>query len=61
MNNDTITLIIDGLEVETEKGSTILQTAFDNDIFIPNLCYSPELKPWGACRLCIVRKMMKVD
>jgi formate dehydrogenase (NADP+) alpha subunit len=54
MNNDKITLIIDGIKIEAEKNSTILQTALDNGIFIPNLCTSQELKPWGACRLCMV-------
>lgn len=54
MNDDKITLEIDGIKIKAEKGSTILQTALDNDIFIPNLCYHPELKPWGGCRLCVV-------
>jgi formate dehydrogenase (NADP+) alpha subunit len=54
MNEDKITLTIDGLEINAKKGSTILQTALDNDIFIPHLCYRPELKSWGACRLCMV-------
>jgi formate dehydrogenase major subunit len=54
MNKKEITLKIDGLEVKTEEGSTILQAALSNDIYIPNLCYYPGLKPWGSCRLCMV-------
>lgn len=54
MNNNKIKLKIDGIEIEAEKNSTILETALDNGIFIPNLCSSRELKPWGACRLCMV-------
>lgn len=54
MNDDKITLIIDGLEIKARDGSTILQTARDNGIFIPHLCYRPELKSGGACRLCMV-------
>ncbi len=54
MNNNKITLYIDGMEVKAEKGSTILETALSNDIYIPNLCYYPGLKPWGSCRLCVV-------
>ncbi len=54
MNKKEITLKIDGLEVKTEEGSTILQAALSNNIYIPNLCYYPGLKPWGSCRLCMV-------
>lgn len=54
MINSKITLNIDGMEVKAEKGSTILETALSNDIYIPNLCYYPGLKPWGSCRLCMV-------
>ncbi len=54
MNEDKITLTIDGLKIKAGKGSTILQVALDNDIFIPHLCYRPELNYWGACRLCMV-------
>ena len=51
---DTITLNIDGQEVVTEKGKTVLAAALDAGIYIPNLCHHPDLKPIGACRLCVV-------
>ncbi len=54
MNEKEITLKIDGLEVKADKGSTILETALSNNIYIPNLCYYPGLEPWGSCRLCMV-------
>ena len=54
MNKKEITLKIDGLEVNADRGDTILETALSNNIFIPNLCYYPGLKPWGSCRLCMV-------
>jgi formate dehydrogenase (NADP+) alpha subunit len=54
MNETKITLKIDGIEIEAEEGSTILETAISNKIYIPNLCYYPGLKPWGSCRLCMV-------
>lgn len=54
MKNNKITLIIDGLEIQTKNNSTILETALANGIFIPHLCYNPKIKPWGACRLCMV-------
>jgi formate dehydrogenase major subunit len=54
MNENKITLKIDGLEVNAKEGSTILETALSNNIYIPNLCYYPGLEPWGSCRLCMV-------
>ncbi len=54
MKEKEITLKIDGLEVKAEKGSTILQTALFNNIYVPNLCYYSGLEPWGSCRLCMV-------
>ena len=54
MNKNEITLKIDGLNIKAKKGSTILETALSNDIYIPNLCYYQGLEPWGSCRLCMV-------
>ncbi|NLT28604.1 MAG: FAD-dependent oxidoreductase, partial [Dehalococcoidales bacterium] len=52
---NTITLNINGKDVKTEAGKTVLEAALDNDIYIPTLCYHPDLSPFGACRLCIVQ------
>jgi len=49
-----ITLTIDGQDVETDEGQTILEAALQNDIYIPHLCYHPALQPRGTCRLCMV-------
>lgn len=51
---DKITLRIDGSDIQTMSGTTILEAALENGIYIPNLCYHPELKPSGVCRLCLV-------
>jgi formate dehydrogenase beta subunit len=51
---DTVILTIDGVNVEVEKGSTVLQAAQDAGIYIPTLCYHPNVQPYGGCRLCIV-------
>lgn len=51
---DAITLNIDGHEVKTERGKSVLQAALDAGIYIPHLCYHPDLSPLGACRLCVV-------
>lgn len=49
-----ITVTIDGQKVKAENGATILDAARKNGIFIPTLCHHQELKPFGACRLCLV-------
>jgi len=49
-----ITLSINGQSVTTEEGKTVLEAARDADIYIPTLCYHPELLPYGGCRLCVV-------
>ncbi|MFQ6039300.1 MAG: 2Fe-2S iron-sulfur cluster-binding protein [Candidatus Poribacteria bacterium] len=45
---------IDGKRYDAEDGSTILQVARKNGVRIPTLCYHPAVKPYGACRLCLV-------
>ena len=49
-----IRLTIDGKEVLTEEGKTILEAARENDIYIPTFCYHEKLLPIGSCRLCLV-------
>jgi NADH-quinone oxidoreductase chain G len=51
---EKIKLTIDGNEIETEKGKTILEAALENGIEIPVFCYHPCLKSIGACRICLV-------
>ena len=51
---DTITLTINGKEVNAKKGATVLEAALSAGIYIPTRCYDPDLKPYGACRLCVV-------
>ena len=51
---DEITLNIDGQEVRTTRDQTIIEAALDAGIYIPYLCYHPGMKPFGACRMCVV-------
>ena len=51
---DPIIFSIDGQEVTAKPGQTVLQVAIDSGIYIPYLCYFPEMKPYGACRACVV-------
>ena len=49
-----ITLTIDGKQITVPAGTTVLQAARANGIFIPTLCQDEHLSPWGGCRLCVV-------
>jgi predicted molibdopterin-dependent oxidoreductase YjgC len=51
---EQIKVEIDGNEYTAPKGSTILDIARANDVYIPTLCYDPRMTPYGACRLCLV-------
>ncbi|MGQ9629268.1 MAG: 2Fe-2S iron-sulfur cluster-binding protein [bacterium] len=49
-----VNIIIDGKEVQVEKGTMVLEAAKGAGIDIPTLCYHEALSPYGACRLCVV-------
>ena len=53
--DNIIKLTIDGEEIEATEGMTVLEVAEENGFFIPTLCSDPDLKPYGACRLCVVQ------
>ncbi len=50
----TVTIRLDGKTVQAPEGSTILDVARREGVYIPTLCYSPLLKPLENCRLCVV-------
>jgi NADH-quinone oxidoreductase subunit G len=50
-----VNLKINGIPLEVEDGTTILEAARKVNIKIPTLCYNPDLPAWAACGLCIVR------
>jgi [NiFe] hydrogenase diaphorase moiety small subunit len=45
---------LDGVEVPFERGQTVLQAALAAGRHIPHLCYHPEFRPHGSCKLCTV-------
>ncbi|MFC1508148.1 formate dehydrogenase subunit alpha [Candidatus Omnitrophota bacterium] len=49
-----IKISIDDRRIEAKEGLTILEAAISNNIYIPHLCYHPDLKPASVCRLCVV-------
>jgi len=54
IRTEKITLSVDGQYVEASAGMTVLEAARSAGIYIPTLCYDPDLNPYGACRLCVV-------
>jgi NADH-quinone oxidoreductase subunit G/NADP-reducing hydrogenase subunit HndD len=51
---EMVNLTINGVKVTAPKNATVLEAAKSAGIHIPTLCYHPDLKPEGACRLCVV-------
>ena len=49
-----VNLTIDNIPVSVEEGTTVLAAAAKAGIEIPNLCFREELKPYGACGVCVV-------
>jgi formate dehydrogenase major subunit len=49
-----IEVTLNGKQVQTEAGITILELARRNGIEIPTLCHDDELKPYGSCWVCAV-------
>jgi predicted molibdopterin-dependent oxidoreductase YjgC len=51
----SISLTINGQEIKAEPGMTVLEAAQAQGIYVPTLCYLPQLRPAGACRMCVVQ------
>jgi len=50
----TASFQLDGATVPFEPGQTVIQAALAAGHYIPHLCYHPEFKPHGSCRVCTV-------
>jgi [NiFe] hydrogenase diaphorase moiety small subunit len=48
------TFRMDGADVPFEEGQSILAAALAAGRYIPYLCYHPEFKPHGSCKVCTV-------
>ena len=51
---EMVTITIDGQTVQAPKTATVLEAARSAGVAVPTLCYHPELRPEGACRVCMV-------
>jgi [NiFe] hydrogenase diaphorase moiety small subunit len=49
------TFNLDGQEIPFAPGQSVMQAALTAGVFIPHLCYHPEFRPHGSCKLCTVK------
>ncbi len=52
--SDTITVTINGREIETRRGRLLIDVADEHDIVIPRFCYHKKLSVAANCRMCLV-------
>lgn len=50
----TVRLKIDGIEVEAEDRTPLINVAQKIGVKIPTLCHHPIIEPYGVCRICTV-------
>jgi [NiFe] hydrogenase diaphorase moiety small subunit len=50
-----LSFTLDGKTIDCSEGQTIMQAALAAGVYIPRLCYHPEFKPHGSCKLCTVK------
>jgi len=48
-------ITINDKKIPYKEEKTVLEIAKEAGMYIPSLCTHPELEPFGACRLCIVK------
>jgi [NiFe] hydrogenase diaphorase moiety small subunit len=49
------TFTLDGQEIPFTTGQSVMQAALAAGVFVPHLCYHPEFRPHGSCKLCAMR------
>ncbi len=50
----TVTINLDGVDVQVESGQPLIDAAQTAGTYIPRFCYYPRLKAVGLCRACLV-------
>ena len=51
---ETVTVTIDGIEMQVPKGTLVIRAAEQIGVQIPRFCDHPLLEPVAACRACLV-------
>ena len=50
----TVTLTINGQEVDAAPGELVIAAAERHGTYIPRFCYHPRMRSVGMCRMCVV-------
>jgi [NiFe] hydrogenase diaphorase moiety small subunit len=50
-----LTFSLDGESVPFKAGQTVMQAALAAGRYVPHLCYHPEFKPHGSCKICTLK------
>jgi NADH-quinone oxidoreductase subunit G len=50
----TVNIWLDGKHLEVPDTMTIIEIADQNEVYIPRLCYHPDLPPTANCGVCVV-------
>jgi NADH-quinone oxidoreductase subunit G len=50
----TVTINLDGVDVQVESGQTLIDAAQMAGTYIPRFCYHPRMNAVGLCRACLV-------
>ncbi len=51
-----VNLKINGIPVQVAEGTTVLQAAKEVGVYIPTLCYHPDLTPFASCGMCVCKQ-----
>ena len=52
---------IDSQIYNVDEGKTILEVCIKNNIYVPYLCYHPDIEHNAKCRMCIVEVNNKIE
>lgn len=50
----TVNFKINGKDASAPEGTVIIEAAKQHGVEVTNLCYNRKLKPFAACRTCMV-------
>src|SRR5215210_489865 len=51
---ETVTITVDGRQVEATKGEMLIAAAERAGTYIPRFCWHPRMEAVGMCRMCVV-------
>ncbi|MGI9183275.1 MAG: 2Fe-2S iron-sulfur cluster-binding protein [Longimicrobiaceae bacterium] len=53
-NSESVTCVVDGIELQVPKGTRIIDAAAMAGVEVPHYCYHPALSAPAQCRMCLV-------